>query len=37
MNKRDIKLTEIQEEIKKMLKDLNMGDLTKEDFIKKLI
>jgi len=33
----NIKLTEIQEEIKRILKDLNMEDLRYENFIKKLI
>ena len=37
VKKRDIKLTEIQKDIKKILKDLNMEDLSEEDFIKKLI
>jgi transposase len=37
VKKRDIKLTEIQEEIKRILKDLNMEELMYENFIKKLI
>jgi hypothetical protein len=37
VKKRDIKLTEIQEEIKRILKDLNMEDLMYENFIKDLI
>jgi hypothetical protein len=37
VEKQDIKLTEIQEEIKRILKDLNMEDLMYENFIKKLI
>ena len=37
VKKRDIKLTEIQEEIKRILMDLNMEDLMYENFIKKLI
>ena len=37
VKKRDIKLTEIQEEIKRILKDLNMEDLMYENFIKNLI
>jgi hypothetical protein len=37
VKKRDIKLTEIQEEIKRILKDLNMEDLMYENFIKELI
>ena len=37
VKKRDIKLTEIQEEIKRILMDLNMEDLMYENFIKNLI
>jgi hypothetical protein len=37
VKKRDIKLTEIQEEIKRILKDLNMEELMYENFIKNLI
>jgi hypothetical protein len=37
VKKQDIKLTEIQEEIKRILKDLNMEDLMYENFIEKLI
>jgi hypothetical protein len=37
VKKQDIKLTEIQEEIKRILKDLNMEDLMYENFIKELI
>ena len=37
VKKQDIKLTEIQEEIKRILKDLNMEDLIYENFIEKLI
>jgi hypothetical protein len=37
VKKRDIKLTEIQEEIKGILMNLNMEELMYENFIKKLI
>jgi len=37
VKKRDIKLREIQEEIKRILMDLNMEELSQENFIKKLI
>ena len=37
VKKQDIKLTEIQEEIKRILMALNMEDLMYENFIEKLI
>jgi hypothetical protein len=36
VKKRDIKLTEIQEEIKRILKNLNIKDLMYENFYKEV-